>query len=111
MTTTEIHLLGAAIAQRGFSAERAKQAALYAGARRRGVPLSLVAVAADPTEDPATRLRALDRVIEEYCWILDQLTDQVDLRDVSAPQAEIDLTTAAEPVIVATERPTHQSAV
>ena len=67
MTPTAATELAESVMADGFGAHRAALAALFAGARRRGVTPVLVAVAADPTEPAVARLRALGRVVVEYC--------------------------------------------
>lgn len=66
MAPNAAQLLAEAVAADGFGAHRAALAALFAGARRRGVPETLVAVAADPHAPPVARQRALGRVVAEY---------------------------------------------
>lgn len=74
MTPAAASELAESVVADGFGAHRAQLAALFAGARRRGVNPVLVAVAADPTEPTVARLRALGRVVVEYCRLVDPRT-------------------------------------
>lgn len=67
MTSTAAQELAEAVVADGFGAHRAALAALFAGARRRGVNETLVAIAADPDEITVVRERALGRVVVAYC--------------------------------------------
>lgn len=66
MTSTAAQQLAESVVADGFGAHRAQLAALFAGARRRGVNPVVVTVAADPTEPRAVRERALGRLVVEY---------------------------------------------
>lgn len=76
MTPTTAQHLAEAVVRDGFGSHRASSAALFAGARRRGVTPVLVAVAADPTEPIPARERALGRLVVEYCRILERTDDR-----------------------------------
>ncbi len=67
MNPTTAQELAEAVVADGFGAHRPALAALFAGARRRGLNETLVAIAADPTEVDVVRFRALGRVVVEYC--------------------------------------------
>ncbi len=67
MTSTAAQQLAEAVVADGFGAHRAALAALFAGARRRGVNETLVTIAADPDEVDVVRLRALGRLVVAYC--------------------------------------------
>ena len=75
MTPTEAIELAEAVVADGFGSHRAQLAALFAGARRRGVNPVLVAIAADPTEPEVARLRALGRVVVEYSRLAEPPAD------------------------------------
>lgn len=66
MTPTTAQELAEAVVVDGFGAHKAALAALFAGARRRGVSETLVSIAADPFEVDVVRLRALGRVVVDY---------------------------------------------
>ena len=66
MTPTAAQALAESVVVDGFGSHRAALAALFAGARRRGVNPVVVAVAADPTEARVVRERALGRLVVEY---------------------------------------------
>ena len=66
MTPTAALQLAEAVVADGFGAHRPALAALFAGARRRGVNETLVSIAADPDEVDVVRFRALGRVVVEY---------------------------------------------
>lgn len=70
MTEEAVRTLAGEIALHGFSVEKSAQAALWAGARRRGVDPLLISVAADPTEPTVVRFRALAAVVSRYCALL-----------------------------------------
>lgn len=70
MTGEVVRALASEIALHGFSVERTAQAALWAGARRRGVDPLLVSVAADPAERTVVRFRALSAVVSRYCTLV-----------------------------------------
>ena len=77
MTAGDVRALAQTIAEQGFSVEVGAQAALWAGARRRGVSPALVSVAADPTEQEFVRFRALAMVVARYCALVG--ADEIDL--------------------------------
>ena len=77
MTTHDVRALAESIAEHGFSVEVGAQAALWAGARRRGVSPVLVSIAADPTEQEVVRFRALAKVVSRYCALV--AADEIDL--------------------------------
>ena len=66
MSPTAAQQLAEAVVSDGFGTHRAALAALFAGARRRGVSETLVSIAADPDEVDVVRFRALGRVVVEY---------------------------------------------
>ena len=70
MTEEAVRALAGEIALHGFSVEKSAQAALWAGARRRGVDPLLISVAADPTERTVVRFRALAAVVSRYCALV-----------------------------------------
>lgn len=63
MTSTAATHLAESVVEDGFGAHRAALAALFAGARRRGVSETLVSIAADPTEPTHVRERALGKLV------------------------------------------------
>ncbi len=67
MTHSEAMQLAEAVVADGFARHRASLGALYAGARRRGVSETVVAVAADPTAPTVVRERALGKLVVAYC--------------------------------------------
>lgn len=69
MTPTAALDLAEAVVRDGFGSHRAALAALFSGARRRGVCETLVAIAADPTAPLVARQRALGRVVVAYTAI------------------------------------------
>lgn len=66
MTPTEATQLAESVVEDGFGAHRVALAALFAGARRRGVSETLLSIAADPTESRVARERALGQVVVRY---------------------------------------------
>lgn len=66
MTPTAATELAAAVVEDGFFAHRSALAALFAGARRRGVCETLVGIAADPSASTVVRERALGKVVVRY---------------------------------------------
>lgn len=66
MPPTAATQLAESVVADGFGAHRAALAALFAGARRRGVSETLVSVAADPTEPVVVRERALGKLVVAY---------------------------------------------
>lgn len=84
MTPTAAANLAEAVVADGFGSHRAELAALFAGARRRGVNPVLVAVAADPREPVVARLRALGRVVVEYCRLEDRPAEPSRVPDHAA---------------------------
>lgn len=66
MTPTAATRLAEAVVEDGFDAHRAALAALFAGARRRGVCEAVIGVAADPTAPKVARERALGAVVVRY---------------------------------------------
>ncbi len=89
MTPTAAQLLAEAVVADGFGSHRAALAALFAGARRRGVNETLVSIAADPDEVDVVRFRALGRLVVAYC---------------AAASAPVDRTPAVTPEPVAVAR-------
>ena len=71
MTPTAAQQLAESVVADGFGSHRAALAALFAGARRRGVDPAVVAIAADPTEPVVVRERALGRVVVDYCRLVE----------------------------------------
>lgn len=98
MTEEAVRTLAGEIALHGFSVEKSAQAALWAGARRRGVDPLLVSVAADPTERTVVRFRALAAVVSRYCALV---SDPVEVDLVPA----IATTAISGPTIAAPVRP------
>ena len=66
MTPTAATHLAESVVEDGFGAHRAALAALFAGARRRGVSETLVSIAADPSEGRHVRERALGKLVVAY---------------------------------------------
>lgn len=66
MTPTAAIQLAESVVADGFGSHRAALAALFAGARRRGVSETLVSIAADPTEPHVVRERALGKLVVAY---------------------------------------------
>lgn len=66
MTPTAATQLAEAVVEDGFGAHRASLAALFAGARRRGVCETLIGIAADPSAPTVVRERALGRLVVAY---------------------------------------------
>lgn len=72
MTPTAATQLAESVVADGFGAHRAALAALFAGARRRGVNETLVSIAADPTEPHVVRERALGKLVVAYVRACDR---------------------------------------
>ena len=66
MTPTAATQLAESVVADGFGAHRAALAALFAGARRRGVSETLVSVVADPTAPEVVREQALGKLVVAY---------------------------------------------
>ncbi len=94
MTSTAAQHLAESVVRDGFGSHRASLAALFAGARRRGVTPVLVAVAADPTAPIPVRERALGRLVVEYCRIIEH-AEQGAVEDPVEPRARHLSTSAA----------------
>lgn len=86
MTEKAVRTLAGEIALHGFAMEKSAQAALWAGARRRGVDPLLISVAADPTEQTVVRFRALAAVVSRYCALVAEPAE-IDLVPVIATTA------------------------
>lgn len=66
MTPTAATQLAEAVVDDGFVTHRAALAALFAGARRRGICETLIGVAADPAAPTVVRERALGKLVVRY---------------------------------------------
>lgn len=66
MTPTAATQLAEAVVADGFGAHRAELAALFAGARRRGLCETLIGIAADPSAPTVARERALGKIVVQY---------------------------------------------